>query len=250
MMNKLKYLLIGLSIAFFANCKGPQALLKTSAETVAVSQQLKPDTTLENLVHTYKVELDKEMNQVITFAKTDLFKGKPEGKLGNLICDLSIEIAEKHGAAPIDLCIMNNGGFRAPIYQGDVTKRTVFELMPFDNSLMVATLSGDGMKEFLAYLCEKPEAVSGLKMTIDNGSPVSVMINGQPFDPDKSYRVLTTDYLYNGGSRMYFFQKSTKTDDLGLLLRDAIMEYFVEADTISADIENRIQIAETANQDQ
>ena len=63
----------------------------------------------------YKDTLDKEMDEVLTYAVTNMQVGCPEGLLGNFICDLSMFMANKYYATKLNLIsVLNNGGLGHP----------------------------------------------------------------------------------------------------------------------------------------
>ncbi|MEH0157442.1 5'-nucleotidase C-terminal domain-containing protein [Limibacter armeniacum] len=226
--------LVFLSIA----CSPVLHKVRSDSKTMAIQQQMQADNELMEVVTTYKQELDKEMNEVISFATMDLTKD--DGALGNLVCIACEEALQKYKNVKADICLMNTGGLRAPIYQGAVTKGDVFELMPFDNSLVLITLSGDRIQELVDFLAIKEQPISGLEMTVRNNEIETVTINSQPFDRNKSYTVLTSDYLFGGGDNMVFLKDPEESEFLNILVRDAIMEYCVQHDSIAVAKENGV----------
>ena len=69
----------------------------------------------------------------------------------------------------IDVCLLNHGGIRAVIPKGDVTTRTAFEVMPFENSLIVVGLTGKEIKTLAEYIIKekKPHPLYGIKIHIN-----------------------------------------------------------------------------------
>ena len=66
------------------------------------------------------------------------------------------------------LCIFNHGGIRSIIPKGNVTTRTAFEIMPFENSVVVIALKGEQILEMVNYIItdKKPHPLSGITFTI------------------------------------------------------------------------------------
>src|SRR5690606_36908797 len=129
--------------------------------------------------------------------------------IGNLMADAAKELAgrvfEQREGKTIDICLLNYGGIRSIIPKGDVTTRTAFEIMPFDNRLIVAELNGSAVLEFINYIIteKKAPATSGLSFVISNDNTAKdITIGTKLFDAGKTYSVLTSDYLINGGDRM------------------------------------------------
>ena len=115
--------------------------------------------------------------------------------------------------------------------------------MPFENTAIVVALKGEQILEMLNYFIaeNKPHPISGIQFTISkNNQPVSILIQGKPLAIDKTYYVITSDYLANGGDKMDFFKKGRAKYDLNYKLRNILIDYFKENKTISATKDNRI----------
>ena len=125
--------------------------------------------------------------------------------------------------------------------------------MPFENQVEVITLTGESTLALFNYLARVGgHPVSGLTMEmvkndLDETIPGEILINGQPFDETQTYKVVTSDYLANGGDKMSFFQNPLNREAIGVKLRDAIMEYVIAEQeagrTLSAQLEGRIAYA-------
>lgn len=196
-------------------------------------QDTQSDPGTEAIIHLYKDSLDKLMNVVVGHSDVAMSKerDKPETLLGNFVCDLSLlrvnaiyRPADKH---PVDFCLMNIGGLRSSLPQGDLTRGNIFELMPFDNELDIVTLSGKQTWELLRFVAMSGgEPIAGIKIGVKaDKTPGTVLIQGQAFDSTKTYKVVTSDYLANGGDKMDFFKNPLKLETTGYKIRDAILDY-------------------------
>ena len=185
---------------------------------------MKIDSSIWNIIAPYKEVLDADMNEVLCYAKTDLKKGKPESLLGNWIADLCLEEAQELFQDTIDMVLFNNGGLRANISEGNLTKRDIYQLMPFENELVILSLSIDDVEQLMNYL------------KITGGQP-SAFSEWFKID-DLPFYVLTTDYLANGGDKMRFFNNKHQ-NVLGVKMRDVIIRYCLEKDTIASQLDNR-----------
>ena len=214
-----------------------------------VDQTENNNAVSDSIIKPFKIVKDIEMNVVLNTADSDLEKGRPESKLGNLITDLSIDIANSYyrpiDGLIIDFCLMNNGGLRTSIPKGPITMGLTFEVMPFENQLVVITLSYEKTYELFEYLAQKGgDPISNAKVGIKEGQPVNILINDQPIESGRAYKVLTTDYLARGGDKMNFFFDPIAYELVGIKLRDAMIEYFekmaIRNKSIDAIIEGRI----------
>lgn len=211
---------------------------KFSLNTIEISSynmvdSIAGDSAVSAEILPYKTELEKTMNEVLNFSETAMVKGEPEGLLGNFVADLILKKAnnyyQKFDTNKIQICLLNKGGLRTSLPQGEITRGKIFELMPFENEISVLTISGKKANELFEYLAKTGGApVSGIKMGIENEKPVNILIGEEKFDSTKTYKVVTSDYLASGGDKYIFFSEAIKREDLGVKIRDAIIEFCIE----------------------
>ena len=100
----------------------------------------------------YRDSISSEMNKVINYSKINMSVGCPEGLLGNFITDLSLLYIKKElrdEKLNPDFCVLNNGGFRSSLNKGPVHIGDVFQIMPFENYLVILEIHGDKMERLL-----------------------------------------------------------------------------------------------------
>ncbi|WP_210487379.1 5'-nucleotidase C-terminal domain-containing protein [Rufibacter aurantiacus] len=202
----------------------PSASLSPTTD-IPVNTQITPDSTAERTITPYRTRVDQTMNEVIGQAPEAINRGEIESPLGNLVADLSrTQVMAVYGK-PIDMGGMTNGGLRNPIDQGPITVGDVFELMPFENEMLVLTLSGATVKEMFDFAARtKILFVANATYTLRNARAEEITIGGKPFDINKTYTLAISDYLANGGDNMGFLKNALKVEKTGLLARDAIMK--------------------------
>ncbi len=200
------------------------------------------DASIEKLIAPYKAQLDVEMNGVIGVAAETLDKRTPESLLGNWMCDLLYEQIEVYTGAEIDFASVNYGGIRIPtIQKGEITKGKIFELMPFDNMIVVIYLDAATLRQFIDKIAQDGgiPVSRQLRFEIKDRKPQNITIKGQPIQEDKIYKVGITDYVANGGDDCSFFVDK-KQDNLGKLYRDAIIEYTLKQTAQGKQIESKL----------
>ncbi len=159
-------------------------------------------------------------------------------KQGNLV----FQAREKKN---IDLCLLNHGGIRSILPKGNVTSRTAYEIMPFENSLVVVGLKGEQIFELVNYfiVAKKPHPLSGITFTIGKDQVAkNILIQGKPVEKETIYYVATNDYLANGGDSMNFFKKGVQRYDLNYKLRNVLIDFFKEVDTIPLINDVRVSV--------
>ncbi len=236
-----------LPLLLFAACHSSLQVKEQTQKNVKLKADslLKEDAAIVKMIAPYKVKLDSQMNNRIMIASADLKKETPEGALGNMVCDVLMRYA-KANKVTVDFCVLNNGGLRIPvIYKGDITVRTIYELMPFDNNLVVLKLSGQKCLELFATIAQFDGVpVAGLRLQIEENQATQVTVNGVVFDPSKDYYVLTSDYLASGGDKAEALKNPIEYKDLQIKLRDALIlqmkEMYYDGETLQAIKDGRI----------
>lgn len=234
-------------------CSQPGKITKVETRQYAFRDTVNAtvDSSMEKQIQPYRDGMSGKMNEVIATSEIALTKGQPESLLGNLFSDVCYEMTNERyytsTYTKADFAFFNNGGLRAELPKGQITRGNVFELMPFENELVVLSLSGSQVKKIVEYMASKDGVpVSHLQFKIKEKQPVDVVVNGQPFDSTKSYKAVTSDYLANGGDQ-YFFLTEAKKEYVDLKIRDAMILYLQEqnkkGNTISASLDKRISYA-------
>ncbi|MDF1672868.1 MAG: 5'-nucleotidase [Vicingaceae bacterium] len=236
-MNKLFTYLLLITISLIFACS-PSTKYTSKKSSITVDSTLTNHELAQNLINPYKEKLDTEMNEVLVISSEEFPKerGKAQTKLGNLAADLSLEIAQKIYADTIDFCLLNFGGLRTSLPKGEITRGKIFELMPFENELVILTMEGKTYNQLIKYLLNKPQPISGNFSLRATNSPNnnSILFNDSYYNVSKSFdkngriRILTSDYLANGGDNMAFFFNPIKYEKIGIKLRDAIIQYCKE----------------------
>lgn len=245
-MRFKKYISTVFLLIFFISCqKQAYHVQKTNYEAnIFINESLSADNEINEIIKPYKEHLDSEMNRVISYTPMDLHKTGFNSPLANLNCDMVWEesnlIYEKVHREKIDICVLNHGGIRRTFTVGNLTVRNVYELMPFENQAVVVTMNGDKILEMVRYLSEsdKGHPLAGIKFI--PGDETSIEINGQKFDKNKTYTVVTNDYLQKGGDEMYFFADPVKMEVLNVKLRDLMLSYLEKHDTLKVNLDQRI----------
>ncbi len=223
---------------------------KINAKQLKIVNEVKQDSSIIQLFTPYKKKMTNEITKSLSFSPKILERtdGNLQSTLGNLVADLSYEKANElfknKTGKTVDFSMSNYGGIRAAIMKGDVTVSNAFELMPFDNTLVVVELNYDKIKALFNYFVAKKRAhplSKNIQLTIKNDS-YNVLINGKAIKKDRTYFVATSNYLQKGGDGMIFFSEPESLFDSNFLIRDAIVDYFESKDTLSANLDNRVII--------
>ena len=223
------------------------------------------DSAVAARANEIKAEIDAEYGEVFAKTEVDLNGERAPGNrteetnMGDLIADAMLWYALEQGDMGVDeanvVAVTNGGGIRAAIAAGDITKADVNTVLPFGNTVAYVTVTGEVLLEALeASTYCTPESVgafpqvSGIEFTVDTNKaydqgdlypdstyygPASIQrvtinsINGEEFDPEATYVVVSNDFLAAGGDTYYAFSVSDSVDT-GAALDVVVMDYITE----------------------
>jgi 2',3'-cyclic-nucleotide 2'-phosphodiesterase (5'-nucleotidase family) len=182
----------------------------------------------------------------IGFAEEELRKDQPEGKLGNFVADLLLEESRRLFGQTADVSFANNGGLRVPIARGEISRRTIYELMPFENQVVMIELSGAELRQLAEQIANSGgQPVAGMTLEITSERKLSdVRVRGESLGPEKKYRVVTSDYLAQGNGGFFNESKIDRAKNSGALVRDVIIDHIRARSTVpvSGKLDGRIRI--------
>lgn len=207
-----------------------------SSQLIAVEKTEHSQSALEAEIKPYRDSVEWEMGIVIAHADTNFIPERPSGNLNNWAADalLTNQIKNIRLTAPV-ICLLNTGGLRTTINKGDVTIGDFYKIMPFDNLVVWTRMPVSVIPEIAEYLIKTGgEPIAGAKL--ENGK---LQVNGVT-EKTTEIIVITSDYLVNGGDKMYFFQKAIEVIHTGKLIRDCIVTEAKEQGTLISDPTQRI----------
>mgnify|MGYP003983372229 FL=1 len=237
---KLKNYTIYIVAIIIIACSPSYNLQSYNDEVIEVQSPV--DSTVLAIITPYQNGIESQMNEVLCVSEMEMNKGKPESLLGNFVTDLCLNYADAH------VCVMNTGGLRSTLQKGNITRGDIYTLMPFENELVVLELDIESFKGLVDYITKRGgEPFSGMTLKASSKGydieEVSRMEDYLDFNKGNKIRVLTSDYLANGGDKMWFF-KDKEQNKVGIKLRDAIIDHCSKSDTISSKLDNRLIFTE------
>ncbi|MGS2760856.1 5'-nucleotidase C-terminal domain-containing protein [Sinomicrobium sp. M5D2P9] len=250
---KITHFVIFITIILFFSCKRgdvvtePQ-ISRIEGKEININDSIAEDRAIDEFVKPFREHIAKDLSAPLAYNPSDLSKtdGDLNTAIGNLMADIVMEksqpVFKKRTGRNIDAVLLNFGGIRSTMAKGHVTARTAYEVMPFENAIVVLELTGDKVLGLADYLAKAKTAhpVSGMQLTLGkDGKVKKILIAGKPLDKNKHYYIATSDYLMNGGDNMNFFLNPVSTTPLDYRIRNAMIDYFTETDTIRTQQDNR-----------
>jgi 2',3'-cyclic-nucleotide 2'-phosphodiesterase (5'-nucleotidase family) len=247
----IQHFVIFLTFLTLFACSGNKFFVKkVEAKQFNINTKQAETAAIEDYIKPYREKVDKDMNTTLAVASQNFDKsGQWQSPMGMLLADATLLkgnlIFEKRNQKKIDICLLNHGGIRANINKGDVTTRTAFEVMPFENSLIIVALKGEQVLEIANYIIKekKPQPLAGMTFTISTSNEAkNIKVQQQPLDLNKTYYVATSDYLSGGGDKMDFFKKGTEFFDMDYKLRNVLIDFFKDVDVLPIATDTRISV--------
>src|SRR5690606_30208896 len=197
MYIKIQHFVIILTSVFLFSCSNkPDTLSKISGEKLSISEDLESEDSIITYIQPYKQRIEKTLNEPLAYNTNTLSKsdGDLNTAIGNLMADIVMEMSQPIFKARtgknIDFVLLNHGGIRSVMSKGNVTARTAYQVMPFENKVVVMELTYKKVLEMLDYLSsrQKADPVSGIKIVLNNDNTLNkVLIQGKPLNKNRTY---------------------------------------------------------------
>ena len=189
-----------------------------------------PDREMQAALQPYIEQVRQGLDVEVGSSRVELTRrGGGNSPMGNFVTEAMRE------AVGADLAVTNTGGLRADLAAGDVTVEDLLRVEPFGNALVVVEMDGIGIRRIFERKSRRGSsgvAQSGATIVVDPDAPegsrvLELRLGGEPLQPDKIYRLVTTDYLMEGNSGLDFLAQVSQdqVDYTGILVRDAMVRY-------------------------
>ena len=217
-----------------------------------IGEEIKEDEFLLSSLKPYEEMVEAVLSEVIGHAESTFFNKnvrKAETELGNMVADSRLWYTRNLN---VDFAFQNGGGIRTDLPEGDIAKKVIYEVLPFDNSVVVVDLKGTDVIELFNFVATIkqgkgafPQVSKGVSFTIDYNTQTcrDVLIGGKPIDPNKVYTIATNSYLASGGDGYKIFTKALKSYDSSFFQRDAFIDYIIDlGGRIKPELKGRIKV--------
>jgi len=230
----LKKIFLLAVVAFvFAACKS--AAVATTEKTTTISYHLQPidsrfdnqpDSATSAILAYYKPQMDALMNEVIGNSAEEM--ASPKG-WDSPICHFTtkalLEIAESL-QLNADFSLYNIGGIRTGMPKGDIRIYDIFSIFPFDNDITIISIEGKYIRQLIeSFAQRKPEPMGNVNIIFSQGNLKSMSIGNNELDDAKIYRIVTNNFVAEGGDRMEVLRNAQSVERTGILIRDAMTDY-------------------------
>ncbi len=249
MILKIKHFVVIVTIIGVVSCSADITKVnKAVSQTLQITDTLTTNSAVEGFVAPYRQRVTSVLDSALAYAPKTLTKedGHYNTSEGNLLADLVLKMAnpifKARTGRSIDFVLLNHGGIRSLISEGKVSAKTAYEVMPFENDIVVVEMSGTAVRELVSFLIASkvPHPIAGIQIIVDKDAILEALnIQGKPFNESASYFVATSNYLISGGDNMTFFSKGLNQWELDYYIRNAMIDYFSAVDTLKSKVDDR-----------
>lgn len=232
--------------------------ITASVDTVYKSKNdLIADENASQTYEKYNTELSPILDEVVGTANGEFTHDKSQPNvtlLGKWVSDM------KRKKTGCQVAIQNGGGLRRSLYEGNITMGDLYEIMPFDNTLVTMELSGEDLKKAINHGILNPNMgdgqFSGLKVEYDKDKEFENRItsisleDGTPLEMDKYYTVVINDFMLTGGDS-YDFSNAKDVVNTYIPIRDMLVEAIKEAESITPEpVDYLLEVTKPVQQEQ
>ena len=222
------------SLLFLALLSLPLAAQPPSvkAAVIPIAASIPEDAEIQKVIAPLAAEIKASFDLPLVQAPQGLFRGRrgEENLLGYWVADVMRQVASGALGAPVRFAITNAGGLRANLRPGQLKVADIFEVMPFENEMVLIELTGAEVIQVVkeGIIRRGGEPCSGVVTRVE-GTPeqpvfVITWADGRPIDPKATVKVATTDYLYGGGDSIPTLKMGRKPFTTGLTLRQMLLD--------------------------
>ena len=207
-------------------------------------KNIQPAQDVAKILVPFQEIVAAKMSEPVGEATEDLpYSRTMESPLADVVADAFREKGKTQ------IGIQNVGGIRSRILKGTIKWGDVFEVLPFQNTLITLKLTGAQLKKTLERGLISDigmVAISGIRVQFDTKEPpgeriVSLLaMDGTAVDDSKLYSITTNDFVLAGGDGFTEFAMGTDIVNTGILLRDVLVDYIKARHVLTPVLDGRI----------
>jgi len=228
-MDRLSRLLFLLPLLLLISCGSSVEMIEEEEPVgfspwYTIDESLEPDPVIESRLQTWRKEHNTLMGEPVTTAEGPFRLQLPESSLGNLTTDILRYRASLEMHTFVHIALLHPDHLKTDLPEGEVTAGDLYELMPFDHTLVVLEIDGRSVQRLADDIASRGGTpISGMRMNITDGRASGLLIDSEQPDPETTY-YLATSSAVAGGDGEYTIT-ATDRHDFPIKVRDLLITY-------------------------
>lgn len=207
--------------------------------------EIPDDAEMVKVINKWKEKLKVITEEKVTTITAPLTRSYgEESVMGDMVADAMLDAHPEY-----DFAVTNSGGLRQDIDVGTVTVGQLISAFPFPNTITKMEMKGGDLRRIFEHGAGLTNGIlqvsKGVEIVYDEKKPigsriVKCSIKGVPLDDDKIYRVLTSNFLADGGDGFTDFKKTLSYKNTGVEIVQAMIKYLKKFETYQPKLEGRV----------
>jgi 2',3'-cyclic-nucleotide 2'-phosphodiesterase (5'-nucleotidase family) len=204
------------------------------------------DPEMVKVINKWKDKLKVITDERVTNIAAPLTRSySEESVMGNMVADAMLDAQPDY-----DFAITNSGGLRQDIDAGAVSVGQLISAFPFPNTITQLEMKGSDMRQIFEHGASLTNGIlqvsKGVEIVYDEKRPigsriVKCSIKGVPLDDNRTYKVLTSNFLADGGDGFLVFKKTLFYKNTGVDIVQAMIKYLKRFETYQPKLQGRVR---------
>lgn len=186
-----------------------------------ISTAVKPDERLERRVHAINKEIASRLG--VRLGTVPLNHIRTRHQIGEMVAGI---FREHYGT---DMALVQSGGIRADLTDGDITLRDIYSVLPYENRIIPVRLPGRSIRRLIEKAVSGGEdaALAGVEVT-SSDETLTIYVNGVRLDDSRDYTIALSEYVTSGGGGFDVISESSYMMPLDKADKDSdiLIKYF------------------------
>ncbi|MCB1024136.1 MAG: bifunctional metallophosphatase/5'-nucleotidase [Acidobacteria bacterium] len=208
--------------------------------------EVEDDPQMLSVIKKWNDKVKTITDEVVTTSAAALTRSySEESLLGNMVADSMLDAFPDY-----DFAVTNSGGLRQDIDKGEITVGELISAFPFPNTIVLLEMKGSDIRAMFEHGAGLTngilQASRGIEMSYDETKPigsrvVKCRIEGAPLDDTKTYKVVTSNFLADGGDGFLMFKKALSYKNTRIGILDSMIKFMKKFETYEPKIEGRVK---------
>ena len=157
-----------------------------------ISTAVKPDERLERRVQAINDEIASRLGVRLGTVPLDHIRTRHQ--IGEMVAGI---FREHYGT---DMALVQSGGIRADLTDGDITLRDIYSILPYENRIIPVRLPGRSIRRLIEKAVNDgaDAALAGVEVT-SSDEALTIYVNGVRLDDSRDYTIALSEYVTSGG---------------------------------------------------